>query len=115
MNITIRKAQAQDLDAVAGIYANIHTVEEQGLLGVLNDLHKGRDTGSKWKWLIDVSALFLVVVAVTGLGIQRPMPSGSGRIKPLANRSRMKGSALWDRALKGPVQLMTRSKSWRTI
>ena len=31
MNITIRKAQAQDLDAVAGIYANIHTVEEQGL------------------------------------------------------------------------------------
>lgn len=31
MNITIRKAQAQDLDAVAGIYANIHTVEEQAL------------------------------------------------------------------------------------
>jgi hypothetical protein len=45
-------------------------VEEQGLLGVLNDLHKGRDTGSKWSWLIDVSALFLVAVAVTGLGIQ---------------------------------------------
>lgn len=46
------------------------TIEEQGLLGVLNDLHKGRDTGSKWKWLIDVSAIFLVVVAITGLGIQ---------------------------------------------
>ena len=45
-------------------------VEEQGLLGVLNDLHKGRDTGSKWKWLIDVSAIFLVAVAITGLGIQ---------------------------------------------
>ncbi len=46
------------------------TIESQGLLGTLNDLHKGRDTGSKWKWLIDVSAIFLVVVAITGLGIQ---------------------------------------------
>jgi hypothetical protein len=46
------------------------TVEEQGLLGALNDLHKGRDTASGWTWLIDVAAVFLVVVAVTGLGIQ---------------------------------------------
>jgi hypothetical protein len=46
------------------------TVEEQGLLGKLNDLHKGRDTASGWKWLIDVAAVFLVVVALTGLGIQ---------------------------------------------
>lgn len=46
------------------------TIESQGLLGVLNDLHKGRDTGSSWKWLIDVSAVFLVVVSATGLGIQ---------------------------------------------
>ena len=30
MNINIRKAQAEDLDAVARIYANIHTAEEQG-------------------------------------------------------------------------------------
>lgn len=46
------------------------TIEEQGLLGALNDLHKGRDTDPGWKWIIDVSAVFLVVVAVTGLGIQ---------------------------------------------
>ncbi len=46
------------------------TVVEQGLLGVLNDLHKGRDTSSKWNWTIDASAIFLVAVATTGLGIQ---------------------------------------------
>ena len=46
------------------------TVSEQGVLGVLNDLHKGRDTDSRWNWTIDVAAIFLVFVAVTGLGIQ---------------------------------------------
>lgn len=46
------------------------TVNTQGLLGVMNDLHKGRDTLSSWKWLIDVSAGLLVVISLTGLGIQ---------------------------------------------
>lgn len=46
------------------------TVEEQGFVGVMNDLHKGRDTTSSWKWVIDVSAVFLVVVALTGIGLQ---------------------------------------------
>ena len=45
-------------------------VQQQGLLGVVNDLHKGRDTDSSWNWVIDASALFLVLVAFTGLGIQ---------------------------------------------
>ena len=46
------------------------TVEQQGWIGVLNELHKGRDTGGSWSWLIDVSGLFLVVIATTGLGLQ---------------------------------------------
>lgn len=45
-------------------------IEQQGFVGVMNDLHKGRDTSSTWKWVIDISAVVLVVVAVTGLGIQ---------------------------------------------
>ena len=45
-------------------------IEQQGWIGVLNELHKGRDTGSSWSWLIDVSGLFLVVIATTGLGLQ---------------------------------------------
>jgi uncharacterized protein len=46
------------------------TVEQQGWVAVMNDLHKGRDTGSAWKWLIDVAAGFLVVISVTGLTMQ---------------------------------------------
>lgn len=46
------------------------TIEQQGWVAVLNDLHKGRDTGSAWKWVIDISAGFLVVIALTGLTMQ---------------------------------------------
>jgi len=46
------------------------TVEEQGVIAVLNDLHKGRDTASPWSWVIDVSGALLVVISLTGLLIQ---------------------------------------------
>ncbi len=46
------------------------TVETQGALAVVNDLHKGRDSASSWRWLIDVSAGFLVAISLTGLGLQ---------------------------------------------
>jgi uncharacterized protein len=46
------------------------TVDQQGLLAVMNDLHKGRDTGSSWRWVIDVSAGFLVAISLTGLVLQ---------------------------------------------
>lgn len=45
-------------------------VEQQGWIGIFNDLHKGRDSGSAWSWLIDVSGGFLVLIALTGLGMQ---------------------------------------------
>ncbi|MCU1394392.1 MAG: peptidase [Ilumatobacteraceae bacterium] len=46
------------------------TIQQQGLLAVMNDIHKGRDTAGSWGWVIDASGGFLVVVALTGLGIQ---------------------------------------------
>jgi hypothetical protein len=46
------------------------TVTQQGWVGVMNDLHKGRDTTSTWKWVIDISAIVLAVVALTGLVLQ---------------------------------------------
>jgi len=46
------------------------TVEQQGLVGIANDLHKGRSTTSSWSWLIDVAGIFLVVIAVSGLVLQ---------------------------------------------
>jgi hypothetical protein len=38
-----------------------------GFVAVLNDLHKGRDAGRGWGVLIDVSAVLLTVVSLTGL------------------------------------------------
>lgn len=38
-----------------------------GVFAVLNDLHKGRDSGKGWSWLIDISAVFLTLVSLTGL------------------------------------------------
>jgi hypothetical protein len=38
-----------------------------GVVAVLNDLHKGRDSGKGWSWLIDISAIFLTLVSLSGL------------------------------------------------
>jgi hypothetical protein len=46
------------------------TIEQQGWVAVINDLHKGRDTGTLWKWVIDLAAGFLVVISLTGLVMQ---------------------------------------------
>lgn len=45
-------------------------VEEQGLIGVLNDLHKGRSTSALWGHVIDVSGALLVITALAGLVLQ---------------------------------------------
>lgn len=42
-------------------------VVAQGPVAVLNDLHRGRDAGRAWAWLIDLSGGFLLLVALTGL------------------------------------------------
>jgi hypothetical protein len=39
----------------------------QGAVAVLNDLHKGRDSGPGWSWVIDLSAGFLTLVSLSGL------------------------------------------------
>jgi hypothetical protein len=43
------------------------TETRMGLVAVLNDLHKGRDSGSAWAVVIDVSAVLMTVVSLTGL------------------------------------------------
>lgn len=45
------------------------TITAQGLVGVMNDLHRGRDSGRPWAWLIDLSGVFLTVVSLTGFAI----------------------------------------------
>jgi uncharacterized protein len=38
-----------------------------GFVAVINDLHKGRDSGRVWSMFIDVSAVLLTLVSATGL------------------------------------------------
>ncbi|HSC38759.1 MAG TPA: PepSY-associated TM helix domain-containing protein [Chitinophagaceae bacterium] len=38
-----------------------------GIVGIINDLHKGRDTGTVWSLVIDISALLMVLVSLTGM------------------------------------------------
>jgi uncharacterized protein len=45
-------------------------ISEQGWVAAMNDLHKGRDTDDGWRWVIDVAAVFLIVVSITGLTLQ---------------------------------------------
>ena len=40
---------------------------KMGIVAVMNDLHKGRDSGSGWGWIIDISAVFLILVSLSGL------------------------------------------------
>lgn len=39
----------------------------RGLIAYLNDLHKGRNTGTAWYWFIDVFSVACVVFCITGL------------------------------------------------
>lgn len=41
-------------------------ITRHGLVAMLNDLHKGRDTGRVWSLVIDVTAILLTLVAITG-------------------------------------------------
>lgn len=53
------------IDRVDGSYSLMET--NQGLMGFFNDLHKGRDTGKAWLWVIDISAILMTLVSLTGL------------------------------------------------
>lgn len=47
-------------------------ITDYGVVALLNDLHKGRNSGDIWKWFIDITALLMVVFVVTGLCLLLP-------------------------------------------
>lgn len=53
------------IDRATGAYDVTET--KMGLTAVLNDLHKGRDSGRAWGWVIDGSAVFMTFVSLTGI------------------------------------------------
>ena len=38
-----------------------------GFMSLIGDLHKGRHTGEAWSWVIDISAVLMILFAITGL------------------------------------------------
>ena len=44
-----------------------HEVTHRGAISYLNDLHKGRHTGTAWSWFIDIFSVASVVFCLTGL------------------------------------------------
>ncbi|MDE3252994.1 MAG: PepSY-associated TM helix domain-containing protein [Bacteroidota bacterium] len=53
------------IDRVSGNFELTQT--SAGWIGFINDLHKGRDTGSTWSWVIDISAVLMVLISLTGI------------------------------------------------
>ncbi len=53
------------IQRASGRYELIET--RSGFVAVMNDLHKGRDTGKRWSWVIDASAVLLTLVSLSGL------------------------------------------------
>ena len=55
------------IDRESGNYELSET--RMGLVAVMNDLHKGRDSGRVWGWMIDLSAVLMALVSLTGLAL----------------------------------------------
>ncbi|WP_228486413.1 PepSY-associated TM helix domain-containing protein [Paludibaculum fermentans] len=53
------------VDRATGRYEFTET--RMGAVAILNDLHKGRDSGKVWSAIIDVSAVLMTLVSLTGL------------------------------------------------
>jgi len=43
------------------------TENKMGLAAVMNDLHKGRDSGHAWSLVIDISAVLMTFVSASGI------------------------------------------------
>jgi hypothetical protein len=48
--------------------------ETRGLIGRIDDLHKGLDSGRVWSWIIDMTAVLLICSALTGIATLLSLP-----------------------------------------
>lgn len=49
----------------------IYELTSRGTVALLNDLHKGRDTGPAWIWFIDIFSVASIVFCLTGLWLMQ--------------------------------------------
>ncbi|QDV71280.1 hypothetical protein Poly24_50150 [Rosistilla carotiformis] len=45
------------------------TVTSSNAVAIMNDLHKGRDSGPAWSLLIDGSAILMAIMSLSGFGL----------------------------------------------
>jgi hypothetical protein len=45
------------------------TETRMGIVAVMNDLHKGRDSGPGWSLVIDAAAILMTLVSITGMAL----------------------------------------------
>lgn len=50
------------------------TITSFGLFGRINDLHRARDTGDKWRWMVDAAAIVILLAAITGIILWLALP-----------------------------------------
>ncbi len=60
---------AADVMIVPSTGSYTASVDSQGWVAALGDLHRGRDAGSVWSVALDLSGYFLIVIALTGLAM----------------------------------------------
>jgi uncharacterized protein len=53
------------IDLASGSYHITQTYH--GLVALFNDLHKGRDSGPVWSAVVDISAVLMTIISLTGL------------------------------------------------
>jgi hypothetical protein len=84
-----------EVDPKTGAYRLV--VTDHGLVAALNDLHKGRDTPGSWKAFLDISALFLALVSLTGLllGVILPRTRKAALLALALGTGGFLGLALW--------------------
>ncbi len=56
---------------------------DRGWISYLNDLHKGRNTGTAWSWFIDIFAAACVIFSLTGLLLLQRHAGGRPTTWPL--------------------------------
>ncbi|MGJ8655217.1 MAG: PepSY-associated TM helix domain-containing protein [Akkermansiaceae bacterium] len=55
------------LDQLTGEF--IYEKTSRGSISFINDLHKGRNTGSVWGWFMDIFSVACIIFTLTGIGL----------------------------------------------
>ncbi|APZ96507.1 PepSY-associated TM helix domain-containing protein [Fuerstiella marisgermanici] len=55
------------IDREEGSYSLMESTS--GIMAVMNDLHKGRDSGLQWSWVIDISAIVTMLLSASGFAL----------------------------------------------